>query len=105
MWQAKEELGEQIGWPFPSVAILKWKLSSCSFGFLKHHFGNTGMCSLGNLCSVHLILMCVCTNTLPGRVGHKADLLNDSEGCEATDMVHLFITKCSFPTTVSLRNT
>lgn len=51
---------------------------------------------LGNLCSVPLIFMCVCTKTPPGTVCHKANLLNDSEGCEARDMVHLFVTKWGF---------
>lgn len=80
------------------MAILKWLWSPCSFGFLEHHVGDIGVCPpLGNLCSVPLMLLSVCTKIPPGTVCHEANLLNDSEGCEATDMVHLFVTKCVSP--------
>lgn len=52
-----------------------------------------------NLYSVHLIPMCV-AKKLHAEC-YKANLLNDSGGCRS-DLVHLFITECSFPTTFPL---
>lgn len=92
VWQAKVELGEQMGSLCSNtetmiVSLLLWlpEASFCSLWCVS---------PLGNPYSVHLIPICVCIKTPPRKVCHKANLLNASEGWGSADRVHLLCLLC-----------
>ena len=100
VWQTEEDLGGQTGWPFWSLVILKWLSSPCSLGCLQHHLGGVGGCPLCSPFPIHVCLHKTSTRKSVSQ-GKSAKWLGELWG---TDRVHLFVTKCSLPTTVSLWN-